>query len=130
MAAQSSSISRRILCTEDDPDTLEVLRVLLEMEGFDVTCAADPAQALHLAKSETFDLYLLDQWMPQMDGDALCQQLRQFDSTTPILFYSGATSPADKARAMNAGANGYLIKPARPDQLVAEIRRLITPLAN
>lgn len=116
---------RRILCTEDDADTLEFLRLLLEMEGFEVTRADDAAQALRLAKAEKFDLYLLDNWLPDMDGASLCQKLREFDSTTPILFYSGATTPADRARAIAAGAQGYLIKPAGLDELIAEIKRLI-----
>ncbi len=115
----------RILCTEDDADTLEVLRLLLEMEGFEVTCAEDSAQALRLATAEKFDLYLLDHWMPEMAGDLLCQRLREFDSTTPILFYSGAATAADKARAMASGAQGYVVKPADPKELTAEIRRLL-----
>lgn len=114
----------RILCTEDDADTREVLCLLLEMEGFEVTCVEDSMQALSLAQSQRFDLYLLDTWLPGMDGDHLCQKLREFDPTTPILFYSGASTPKDKARAMGAGAQGYVIKPDL-DHLTAEIRRLI-----
>ena len=116
---------RRILCTEDDADTLEILRLLLEFEGFEVKCASDAAQALRLAKAEQFDLYLLDNWLPDMAGISLCQKLREFDSTIPILFYSGAATPADRARAIAAGAQGYLIKPAELDELIAEINRLI-----
>lgn len=122
---EAATPERRILCTEDDADTLEFLRVLLEMEGFEVTRADDAAQALSLAKAEKFDLYLLDNWLPDMDGTSLCQTLREFDSTTPILFYSGAATPADRARAIAAGAQGYLIKPARLDELISEIKRLV-----
>ena len=96
----------RILSTEDDADTRDVLKLLLEMVGFDVTCAEDSAQAITLATAQKFDLYLLDNWMPGMAGDLLCQKLRELDSTTPILFYSGAATEADKARAMAAGAQG------------------------
>lgn len=60
-----------------------------------------------------------------MAGDLLCQKLRELDSTTPILFYSGAATEADKARAMASGAQGYVVKPAEPDELTAEIRRLL-----
>lgn len=55
------SYKPRILYTEDDPDTSELLRLLFEMEGFDVTCAEDPAQALSLATTEKFDPYLFRQ---------------------------------------------------------------------
>jgi two-component system alkaline phosphatase synthesis response regulator PhoP len=121
----NTSYKNRILCTEDDADTREVLRMLLELEGFEVTCAQDSAQAIRLAKAEKFDLYLLDHWMPEMAGDLLCQKLREFDSTIPILFYSGAATEADKARAMASGAQGYVVKPADPEELTAEIRRLL-----
>jgi two-component system, OmpR family, alkaline phosphatase synthesis response regulator PhoP len=117
----------RILCTEDDADTREVLRLLLEMDGFDVTCAEDSKQALSLARAGTFDLYLLDNWLPDALGDVLCRDLREFDLITPILFYSGAATEADKARAMACGAQGYLIKPANFEDLVGEMRRLIKP---
>ena len=125
MPAEATAYKCRILCTEDDADTREVLRLLLEMDGFDVTCAKDSRQALSLARAEKFDLYLLDNWLPDVLGYILCQKLREFDSTTPILFYSGAALPADRARAIAAGAQGYVIKPADPGVLVAEIRRLI-----
>jgi len=115
----------RILCTEDDADTREILRLQLELEGFEVTCAEDSAQAISLATAEKFDLYLLNHWLPGLAGDVLCQKLRELDSTTPILFYSGAASDSDKARAMASGAQGYIVKPADPDELTSEIRRLI-----
>jgi two-component system, OmpR family, alkaline phosphatase synthesis response regulator PhoP len=121
----NTSYKPRILSTEDDADTREVLRLLLEMEGFDVTCVEDSAQAIRLATAEKFDLYLLNHWMPQMGGDLLCRKLREFDSTTPILFYSGAATDADKARAMASGAQGYVVKPADPEELTAEIRRVL-----
>ena len=115
----------RILCTEDDADTRELLSLTLSIEGFEVACAEDSTEALSLAREKRFDLYLLDNWLPGMDGDQLCRKLGELDATVPILFYSGATAPADKARALAAGAHGYVIKPARPDELVSEIRRLL-----
>jgi DNA-binding response OmpR family regulator len=115
----------RILCTEDDGDSREALRLLLEIEGFEVTCAEDAAQAISLAKAEKFDLYLLDNWLPGMDGSLLCQKLREVDPITPVLFYSGAAMDGEKARALASGAQGYVIKPADPDYLVSEITRLI-----
>ena len=130
MPEEAHASRYRILCTEDDADTREVLRLLLELEGFIVICAQDSDEALHFVKSEKFDLILLDNWLPGMDGDRLCQELRQFDSTTPVLFYSGAASAVDKARAMAAGAQGYIVKPAEPNQITAEIRRLLLQKKN
>jgi DNA-binding response OmpR family regulator len=125
MPVEATAYKSRILCTEDDADNREVLRLMLEMDGFDVTCAEDSRQALSLARAGNFDLYLLDNWLPDALGDALCRELREFDSITPILFYSGAATEADKARAMACGAQGCVIKPARFEDLVEEMRRLI-----
>ena len=125
MPVGATAYKSRILCTEDDADNREALRLLLEMDGFDVTCAEDAKQALSLARVGNFDLYLLDNWLPDASGDVLCRELREFDSITPILFYSGAATDADKARAMACGAQGYLTKPARLEDLVGEMRRLI-----
>jgi DNA-binding response OmpR family regulator len=121
----NTSPKRRILCTEDDDDTREILRLLLELHGFEVRCAENSAQAISLATTEKFDLYLLDNWMPEVAGDLLCQKLREFDSITPILFYSGAATESEKAQAIASGAQGYVVKPADPEDLIAEIRRLL-----
>jgi len=124
-----TSANARILCTEDDADTRDLLRMLLELQGLEVVCAEDAAQAIRLAMSGDFDLYLLDNWIPGLAGDALCRKLREFDSTTPILFYSGAAYDSGKAAAMASGAQGYIVKPADPDKLTSEILRLITTKA-
>jgi two-component system response regulator ResD len=121
----NTSQKHRILCTDDDADTREVLRLLLELQGFEVTCAEDSEQAIRLATAEKFDLYLLDNWLPNIPGDLLCEKLRELDSTTPILFYSGAATDAEKARAIASGAQGYVVKPADPEKLTSEIMKLI-----
>jgi DNA-binding response OmpR family regulator len=115
----------RILCTEDDIDTRDLVRLILELEGFEVISADSAEEAISLARSGHFDLYLLDNWTPGISGDNLCRKLREFDSTTPVLFYSGAAYESDKARAMAAGAQGYVVKPASEGELVSEIHDLI-----
>lgn len=115
----------RILSTEDDPDTRDLVQLLLKLEGFEVVYADSAEEALNLAHSSHFDLYLLDNWVPGLRGEDLCRKLRQFDQTTPILFYSGAGHPSDKDGAIAAGAQGYVVKPADPDQLTSQIHALI-----
>ncbi|HKO97801.1 MAG TPA: response regulator [Pyrinomonadaceae bacterium] len=115
----------RILCTEDDEDTRDLITLVLFGEGFEVICADDGEQAIDLAKSQDFDLYLVDSWMRGLAGTALTEKLRSFDMKTPILFYSGAAFETDKEAALSAGAQGYLVKPAGGDRLVAEVTRLI-----
>lgn len=115
----------RILCTEDDPDTRDLLVFTLSAAGYDITCTDNASDAIARIANEKFDLCLMDNWMPGASGEDLCKQIREFDSTTPILFYSGAGYEADKQRARNAGAQGYLVKPVLEDQLIAEVARII-----
>jgi CheY-like chemotaxis protein len=116
---------RRVLCTEDDPDTRDLIVLILESGGHDVTVTDNCAEALYFAKNHRFDLFLVDNWMPEITGPELTLQLREFDKTTPILFYSGAALESDKQEARDAGAQGYLVKPAGISDLVDEVARLI-----
>jgi DNA-binding response OmpR family regulator len=119
------AVRPRILCTEDDRDTRELITLVLAGAGFEVICTETPGDALAFAKTQNFDLLLVDNWMPGLSGTDLCEALRKFDETTPILFYSGAAYEKDKEAARLAGAQGYLVKPADSDQLIAEVARLI-----
>ena len=115
----------RILCTEDDPDTRELLTVVLQDQGYEVTCTSNAEEAISLAKTETFDLYVMDNWLPQVAGPTLTSQIREFDTETPVLFYSAAALEADKEEALAAGAQSYLVKPIAHQELIREVARLI-----
>ena len=120
MPSESGS---RILCVDDDEDACEMLSVLLKAYGFDATCSRSAADAWPLIKGERFDLYMLDGWLPGEDGFEFCRQLREFDSKTPIVFYSGAAYDADKQKGIDAGANAYVTKPD-VDLLMKTLKRL------
>jgi two-component system response regulator TrcR len=105
-----STVSR-VLCVDDDLDACEMLSLLLKSQRIEVTCAQSAAEAWLKIKAECFDLYLLDAWLPKLDGFEFCRQIRQLDSKTPILFYSGAAYDADKQKGFAAGANAYVTKP-------------------
>ena len=115
----------RILCTEDDPDSRELLVVTLEMAGYEVVCPTDSDRALQLAKLQSFDLYLLDNWAVGLTGSELTKRIRFFDQKVPIVFYSGVCSKEEQQKALNAGAQVYLNKPEGIAHLVGEIDRLI-----
>ena len=115
----------RILYVEDNTDTRELVSLVLRQNDFEVVTVANPEEAIQLAQSERFSLYILDNWMKGMTGIELCTRLREFDSDTPILFFSGAGYEQDKQNALDCGAQGYLVKPANPDDLVAEACRLL-----
>ncbi len=115
----------RILCTEDEADARDLLVLILEGEGYHVTVTGNSAHALAIAKREGFDLILVDNWMPGLSGLELTTEIRKFNQSTPILFYSGAAYEVDKQGARDAGAQGYLTKPDGISGLVEEVARLI-----
>ena len=120
-----SFLKGRILCTEDDADARDMLVCILENEGYHVTVTGNSAHALAIAKREAFDLILVDSWMPGLSGSGLTTEIRKFNQSTPILFYSGAAYESDKQEALDAGAQCYLTKPDGIVILVAEVAKLI-----
>jgi two-component system OmpR family response regulator len=119
----------RVLCVDDDEDSRVMLITLLKLALIEAKAVGTAAQALSLIQTERFDLYLLDAWLPGLDGFELCRQMRAFDSHTPIVFFSGAAYEADKKRGIEAGANAYLIKPD-VDGLVGSITQFVSAAEN
>lgn len=115
----------RILCTEDDEDTRDLLELTLNSAGYEVICSDDADQAVEHIRTGMFDLCLMDNWMPGISGEELCIRIRKLDKKTPILFYSGAAYESDKQRARDAGAQGYLVKPVLERELLQEVVRVI-----
>ncbi len=115
----------RILCTEDDADTRDLIILTLQFAGYDVKCTDSAEEAIELLTKERFGLCLLDNWLPGTSGVEICEKIRQVDTKIPILFYSGAGLSSDKERAFKAGAQGYLVKPVFADDLIGEVSRLI-----
>lgn len=101
----------RVLYVDDDEDSREMLRMLLKMHSIETKAVGTAREALSTIQAEQFDLYLLDAWLPDLDGFELCRQMRSYDSQTPILFFSGAGYEADKKMGREAGASVYVIKP-------------------
>ncbi|HLL13490.1 MAG TPA: response regulator [Pyrinomonadaceae bacterium] len=98
---------------EDHDDTRVLMTLMLEQAGFKVTSVETGAGCLELAQKsgQRFDLYLLNHTFPDASGVSVCLLLRQFDQTTPIIFYSSRAMPQEKEAALRAGAQDYLIKP-------------------
>ena len=116
-----------ILYVEDDQDTRDLVTCVLTMNNYRIVAADNCDDALMMARSSQFDLYLIDNWMAGCSGVDLCKKLREFDPLTPVLFYSGAAYESDKQQASSAGARGYLVKPVDNDELIEEVFRLISP---
>jgi DNA-binding response OmpR family regulator len=115
---------RRILCVDDDEDTCFMLTQLLGQENYEVTAVKTVSEALHLARVESFNLYIFDEWFPREAGLGLCRKVREFDPNTPIIFYSGAAFESDKEEALYAGAQAFVPKPY-VEKLVETVHRLL-----
>jgi two-component system, OmpR family, response regulator RegX3 len=116
---------RRILCVEDDDDTCEMLTLALQMSGYEVVSAQTFADAITKALSSEFDAYILDSRLPDGSGVDLCKEIREFNSHTPILFYSADAYPKEIEEAMSAGAQAYMVKPIDPMEVERNIRELL-----
>jgi DNA-binding response OmpR family regulator len=114
----------KILVVDDEPDVVAMIQRALQGEGFEVACAYDGISAIDLAETEKPGLILLDIMMPMMSGYEVCQQLRSNPRTReiPVLCVTSAHNPDTRHRAHAVGAQGILIKPFIPGDLVAQIR--------
>ncbi|HEX4973098.1 MAG TPA: response regulator [Steroidobacteraceae bacterium] len=117
----------RILAADDSPSMREMVRMTLGSAGFEVTAAADGAEALRLAAQAAFDLVLLDVNMPIRDGFEVVRALRaEADyKHTPILMLTTESSADSKREGKSAGATGWIVKPFDPAQLIATVHRVL-----
>lgn len=112
-----------ILCVDDEPDALTILRLFLSARGFEVTVASSGAEALQLVENRRPDLIITDYAMPDMNGLDLCRMLRGPVETRdiPIILHSGVELKTDHAGLFDR----FLLKPAELDLLAREIRSLL-----
>jgi DNA-binding response OmpR family regulator len=113
---------KRILLVEDHEDARELVE--LNLEEYTLICAGDFDEGLRLARRRYFDLYILDNWLPGGNGVELCRLIREFDPHTPILFYTACAYGRDMQEAFSAGAQAYLVKPVRFDDIAQAVARL------
>lgn len=117
----------KILVVDDDIETLRLVGLMLQRQGFQVVSATTGAQALVQAVHEHPDLVVLDVMMPDMDGYQVTRQLRKDAATAylPILMFTAKNQVDDKVQGYDAGADEYLTKPVHPVELVARIKTLL-----
>jgi DNA-binding response OmpR family regulator len=113
-----------VLCVGNDRETQAMLRDVLS--DYEVVFAENAFEALRNVNSGSFHGYVLDSWLPDWSGPALCRELRKIDPHGPIIFCSAAVGDNDKARALRAGANAYLCKPVDADVLRAKLHAFFT----
>ena len=117
----------KILIVDDDPDTVEFLRIMLVRQGYRPLVADNGIQALELANQHIPDLIILDVMMPGMDGYEVARSLHRRPETAliPILMFTARTQPEDKVAGYDVGVDLYLTKPVHPLDLQANIRALL-----
>jgi CheY-like chemotaxis protein len=106
-----TNVKCRILCVDDHQDTSEMLRLLLSQEDYEVVTAQGVDEAMKLAKSESFDLYVLDKRLPDGTGMELCQKLNELTPNVPCIFYTGDAYEIHRQQAFQAGAEAFVPKP-------------------
>src|SRR5215475_10752417 len=121
---KSNREKKRILLVEDEEDEREL--AALTLAEYKLICARDFHEGLRLAQQRYFDLYILDNWLPDLSGVELCRNIRNFDPHTPILFYSACAYPRDLQAALRAGAQAYLVKPVSSGELARAVAQLIS----
>ena len=115
----------KILVVEDEPGVAFALESDLQTEGYQVAVVGDGEDAVRRARSETFDLILLDVMLPRKDGFEVCRDLRRGGLHTPIILLTAKTQEAEKILGLDLGADDYITKPFSPRELRARIRALL-----
>ena len=114
-----------ILIIEDDQSIAELERDYLEINGFSVDIAATGPSGLKKAKTNSYDLIILDLMLPGIHGFKICKQLRD-EMDIPILMISARIEDDDKIRGLGLGADDYITKPFSPGELVARVKSHLT----
>ena len=113
-----------VLLIDDDPDLSIMLRTLLRGQDFQIQAVFAGEEGIQACRETQPDVVILDILMPEMDGWEVCEHIREF-SEVPILILSALGSPGSVARALDAGADDYLIKPIHASLLASRLRTLV-----
>lgn len=114
----------RVLAVDDEPRYVWAIRKVLEGAGYETLTASNGETALELAAVEDPDLILLDIRLPDMDGYAVCQRIREF-SKVPIIMLTALSDGSDKVRGLDTGADDYVTKPFGAPELLARVRAVL-----
>ena len=118
---------KKILIAEDSPTILEIIKDILEGEGYAVITATDGQEALTKAKKEVPDLVILDLMLPKIDGYKVCGMLK-FDknfSKIPIMILTARAGEEDRKIAADVKADEYIVKPFEPETFMPKVKKLL-----
>jgi twitching motility two-component system response regulator PilH len=116
---------KKILIVDDSMGMVRMIQSVLEKEGYQAIGLSDPSRIEQTIDSESPNLILLDVVMPERNGFQVCRSLKnsQAYKSIPIIVVSGKSTPSDRFWAEQQGANGYIVKPFAPNDLLREVRR-------
>jgi len=120
-------MAEKILVVDDDVETLRLVGLMLQRQGYQIITASNGSQAITLTNSESPDLIVLDIMMPDLDGYEVTREIRSNPRTShiPILMFTAKSQVDDKVIGYEMGADDYLTKPIHPMELVAHVRSLL-----
>lgn len=121
--------NNHILCIEDDEDTCDLVTFVFKEAGYKVT-ACSTEECLKIIHEEKFQAIILDNYFVETSGVNICREMRRFDKTTPIIFFSGEVRQEEIDIALAAGASVYLRKPDDFENLVSTTISLIESARN
>jgi DNA-binding response OmpR family regulator len=115
----------KILCIDDDNDTCELITFVLESEGYKVVSCSSAEEGLLEARKGTFKAIVLDNRFAGTSGVEICKEIRIFNADIPIIFFSGEARSKEIIKALESGADAYLVKPNDFEKLTETITKLI-----
>jgi len=120
-------MGEKILIVDDDLDTLRLVGLMLQHQGYRIVAASSGIQAIAITQGDKPDMVLLDIMMPEMDGYEVAQKLRSDPTTSgiPIIMFTAKTQVDDKVAGFEAGADDYLTKPTQPRELFAHVKAVL-----
>jgi DNA-binding response OmpR family regulator len=125
---EADAMAEKILIIDDDSETLRLIGLMLQRQGYLTITASNGEEGVALAKHELPDLVILDIMMPDVDGFMVAKHLRAEPgiSEIPILMFTAKSQVDDKVAGFEAGADDYLTKPVHPVELVAHVKALLS----
>lgn len=117
--------SRRILLVEDEESLQDIIRLNLELEGYEVVAVANGRLALREFAEQRFDLVILDVMLPEVDGFTICQTIRLENTRVPILFLTAKSAVEDRVFGLKVGGDDYLVKPFDLREFLLRVQALL-----
>ncbi|MEY2924137.1 MAG: hypothetical protein RLZZ337_685 [Bacteroidota bacterium] len=118
-------MKKRILLVEDEKHLAETIKLNLEIEDYHPVVVYDGAAAINTFKEQHFDLVILDIMIPNIDGIAVCENIRLHNSNVPVMFLSAKGTAEDRILGLKKGADDYLTKPFNVEELMLRVSKLI-----